>query len=356
MKQIILLYPTENDPQTIILYEEILNKGGKAHLEPFKIPDKKDGSSISFDGKNLKIGSNLYDNIGAVYLRNVAVDTPTNIPGYTNAFEHAVWRAKFIKENYKVSAISGILSVLQSKGVLIANPIDTYFHHNTKANFFIDLANRKYSVPNTFATNDMAYVSDSYEKRRLIMKSMSGVGATRIVKKEHLERARDLSECPALFQDKIEGYTARVHTVGNKAVLTLKILADDIDSRSDTAGFEVMELDKKAEKQIVEINKKIGLHFSAWDAIIDNNGDAFLLDCNSGPYIGWIGNYYMRLVQSELAKYLIAYADSGSIEIAENSVNYAKPNVNTFKKIDKSILPIVHDIVHNRKKEQRHRH
>jgi hypothetical protein len=179
------------------------------------------------------------------------------------------------------------------------------------------------------------------------MKSPCGVGATRKIDERHLNRKTGLRLSPALIQKRVNGSTVRVHTIGNKVILSLKIFAKDVDSRSDTAGFEVVKLRPEHEHAIIEANNLIGIHFSAWDIIIDEKDRLHLLDCNIGPYIFWIGSYFTRLFKAEAARYLVAYAETGSLEKADAAASPADSMIGGIHKTDKNAEPYVRHILHD---------
>lgn len=346
MNKILILTPDMNDPQATILYEEVLSKGGHPILQPFNLKD------INFSiGKNQLMDESM-ENVRAVFIRGISTDLPLAHPPYTNEMEASLWRARYMKENYKINLVSSWLRALELRGVLIVNPLRTYLHHNTKTQFFQYLSMNNISVPKTFATNDLKYLRKTDEE--LVSKCAGGVGATMLVPKKITDIS--LKKSPPLFQEQVTGDTVRVHTVGEKVILSLKIISKGIDSRSDTRGFEVIELSQAQENEIIKANKLIGLHFSAWDVIAEQNDKIYLLDCNPGPYIYWIGGYFTRLVKSEMAKYLVAFADSGSIEKAEDATSKPNPIVTGIKKIPEEVHHYFDDSFENWKKDLGIRH
>ncbi len=75
------------------------------------------------------------------------------------------------------------------KGALIINKLKSYLNHNTKVNFNLMLAKNGINVPITFGTNDIEMLKKKIsEFESLIVKSPSGVGATRRVSPDFLLR------------------------------------------------------------------------------------------------------------------------------------------------------------------------
>ena len=347
-----IFYPRDNDPQSVILYEELYKLGSHPLMIPFKLEHGEKSCVLEISQDNLIINENLND-VKAVYIRGLSTKTPLSAPPFLNEYELRAWQSKYIKDNIRISIVNSILNHLELKDALIINKIKSYLHHNTKVNFNLMLAKNGINVPITFGTNDIEMLKKKIsEFESLIVKSPSGVGATRRVSPDFLLRnPLSLKMTPALFQEEIKSKTLRIHTVGSKAVLTLEIMAEDIDSRSDTGGFKVVELSKEQEKQVTKANKLLGWHFSAWDAIIDKNNKIYLLDGNPGPYIYWIGDQMTRLVMKELAKYMSVFSQTGNFKKADNAVNY--PNVihNQVLKFDENAFTYIENTINSWKIE-----
>lgn len=353
---ILILYPVENDAQATILYEEVMNKGGYPLFLPFNLTKNAKYLDIAISKNKLYVNEEL-DSIKAVFIRGVSIDLPLAAPPYLSELELQIWKSRYIKENQKINSINQIIKILEGRGVLIANSIRTYFHHNTKVQLASYLRSQKLPMPRTFGTNSANDLNKKIKsKREYVMKSACGVGATRLLTEDHLNKHDELRYCPMLGQERIEGETIRVHTIGNKAVLSLRIFATDVDSRTDTAGFEVIELIKKHEEAIIKANEKLGLVFSAWDVIVDKKGRLYLLDCNPGPYIYWIGAYFTRLFMAEVAKYLVTYVKTGSIDEAELSTRRVEASIGQIHNIEAHLLPHIGDMLHEWKKTLGLRH
>ncbi len=136
---------------------------------------------------------------------------------------------------------------------------------------------------------------------------------------EELDR---LKHCPVMFQEQIFGETLRVHIVGDKVVLALKIITTGrVDSRTATTGAELFKMPDSEAEKIVKANRFLGLHYAAWDIIFTIDGRFVYLDCNPGPCIMWIGVEFRRFVFEQMGKYMVAYALTGSIERAAEKVS-----------------------------------
>jgi glutathione synthase/RimK-type ligase-like ATP-grasp enzyme len=183
------------------------------------------------------------------------------------------------------------------------------------------------SFPSTLTTNDPARAAAFVkEMREVVVKPGIGVGSTRRLRDDQLQRTEDIALCPVTMQEFVKGYTYRVHVVGDTVVLTLKILNDQVDSRTMTKGFEYATLPEASQKALVRANRLLGIHFAAWDVLIGDDGRAVCLDCNPGPYLMWIGPAFVRAVYGQLARYLIGYARTHSVAEASARVAPCVPS------------------------------
>jgi hypothetical protein len=287
----LIIAPNNNDPQSVTLYEELVTRGKHPCILPFRNEEKEIVHKIIFSNDELIYGEDI-SNVKAVYIRCLNTSVPPSIPPLLNQMEFCSWQAKFLKEELKQKVFSSLINLLEKRGALIINPPSSYFHHNTKGQFFSNLESAGLPVPPSFATNDIEFLEKYSAKfASLIIKAGYGVGGTRRLQQDIPVDKDELIYCPAVFQNEVKGSTIRVHTVGNKVILALRILSEDIDSRTDSKGFEVVQLSPEHEEMINRANKFLHLQFSAWDVIIDQKGNLYLLDCNPGPYIWWIGPY-----------------------------------------------------------------
>lgn len=339
--KVLILYPHRGDTQSLMLYEELLKLGMEVLYLPFRCDDEETCSrGFCFDNGEIRyLGHDLRD-LKAVFIRALAFSVPANLPAYLSRSEQAIWRAKYIQENIRFSSLFSMLNILKHRGVLIINHPRAYFQHNSKAQFFSLLRNKGFSVPELISTNDHQSARSFCKETTCVSKSAYGVGATRAVNEESLFPGCGLNKTPALFQKKVNGDTIRIHTVGSRAVLSLKIHSEGVDSRSDTAGFSVIELPAEIEHEIGTVNNMYESYYSAWDVMMDEKGRFHLLDFNPGPYIGWTGVYFTRFVMSALARFIRIYNDGKSIQ--QNSASMKIPDPE-FTNVWVNCQSLVHD-------------
>ena len=207
------------------------------------------------------------------------------------------------------------------------NPLTSaYIDHNSKGQFYEKLRGWGFDTPATLTSNDPDAVREFLRVHgEVVFKPAIGIGSTRLLSPNDLTRLDELRGCPVLMQERIRGHVVRVHIVGDSVVLSLRIRAEHIDSRTATEGFDFWQLPPEEEKKLVKVNRRLGLHYSAWDIMVTDGGRHTYLDCNPGPFILWIGEEFVDGVLVQLARYLIAYGRDGTIEAAASAVSPWRP-------------------------------
>jgi hypothetical protein len=259
-----------------------------------------------------------FGDIRAVHIRCTAPRTLPVLPPLLNEASHAEYRVAYLQEQAMNAATYGFFEHLHLTGRLVINRLTgAYVDHNSKAQFYEKLRASGFRVPRSLSTScpdAAAAFLDAVGEA--VVKPAIGVGSTRSVTVEDRARLDELLMCPALFQHRVPGSTIRIHIVGDRVVLPLRILADGVDSRTATRGFEAVTLDPAEEAAIVRANRSLGLHYAAWDAILGDDGTLTYLDCNPGPFVMWLPPEHRRTVFGSLAQYLIDFARTGVLEQA----------------------------------------
>jgi len=263
-------------------------------------------------------GTADFTDIRAIHIRCTAPRTLPVLPPVLNDASYADYRHGYIQEQALNAATYGFFEHLHLTGRLVINRLTSaYVDHNSKAQFYGKLRAAGFSVPRTLSTSDPDEAARFLDEvGDAVVKPAIGVGSTRGVTIEDRARLDELLLCPALFQHRVPGSTIRIHIVGDRVVLPLRILADGIDSRTATRGFESVTLDPEEEAAIVRANRSLGLHYAAWDAILGEDGRLTYLDCNPGPFVMWLPPEHRRTVFGALARYLVTFARTGLLEEA----------------------------------------
>ncbi|MBF0382559.1 MAG: ATP-grasp domain-containing protein [Magnetococcales bacterium] len=324
----IALFGNRNSVQVAAVRDAVLAEGGEPILCDIQLGGSGQTTVSMGEGQAMWNGINFAD-IEAIFIRCTAPNTLPTLPPMLNAVSHTQWRLQFMKEQFYQSSIFSFFNYLAQQGKLVINPLTGgYIDHDSKAQFYEKLRAKGFQVPRTLTTNEPDRARLFLEQHSdVVVKPAIGVGSTRVVTKSDRERLKELSISPVLMQEQIQGQTLRVHIVGNRVVLALRILGNDgVDSRTGEQIFEYVKLPDEEEKKIVQANRYLGLHFAAWDIIESPSGEYFYLDCNPGPYVMWIGPDFVKAVFKQLAKYLITFAKTKSLEESASVIEPCCPN------------------------------
>jgi len=255
-----------------------------------------------------------FADIKAMHVRCVTPRTLPTLPPVLNPVTHCDYRLQFLKEQAYQAATYAFFEHQAARGKLVVNPLTSaYIDHNSKAQLYHKLRAAGFHAPLSLSTNDPNEAAKFLDTvGEAVIKPAIGVGSTRLVGARERSRLDELVHCPTLFQQRIPGDTIRIHIVGDSMVLALRIIAEGVDSRTGTKSFEAIKLPEPECAAIVRANRFLGLHYAAWDAILDTDGRLCYLDCNPGPYVGWLPEANRRFIFTQLARYLITFAECGT--------------------------------------------
>ncbi|MEI8394086.1 MAG: ATP-grasp domain-containing protein [Rhodospirillaceae bacterium] len=265
---------------------------------------------FSLEGDGARWGGVDFTDIRAMHIRCTAPRTLPTLPPVLNALSHAEYRTSFLREQLFNAATIAFFEHQAARGKLVVNRLTTaYVDHNSKSQFYEKLRDAGFSVPRSLTTDDPESARRFLDEvDDAVIKPMIGIGSTRAVGPGDRARLEELRTCPALFQERIKGPTLRIHVVGDRMVLALRIIGEGIDSRTDAKDFIETDLAPDEAAAIVRANRFLGLHYAAWDAIEGPDGRLCYLDCNPGPFVMWLPEAARRTVFGALARYLVEFA------------------------------------------------
>ncbi len=320
MKTTIAVMGLKTDKQSLAFAECVTARGGEPRILEMRLG--RGGCEQSTIGPHtLSWNGEDCTDIASYYLRATAPNTWPSLPPVLNQVTLSEFRTLYLREQEFQAFSYSFFSVLSARGKLVVNRPEKYVDHNSKAQFYERLRSAGYHVPETLTTNDPERFAGYVKKHgKVVVKPGIGVGSTRLLREDQLERTHEIALGPVMMQQFVPGYTMRIHVVGETVVLALKILSDQIDSRTAPEGFEYATLPPEAEKEVVGATKHLGLHFAAWDIILTEDGHAMLLDCNPGPFLMWIGEAFVQAVYLQLAGFLLSFAREGSMDKARAQV------------------------------------
>lgn len=317
----IALFANRNSEQLEALRARLVEMDADPRVFDIQLTGKS-ASRISIGQDGVAWDGVDFDEISTVHIRCTAPNTLPLLPPVLNAASYTELRGEYLREQECTAATYSFFEQLHNLGKLVINPLTSaYLDHNAKGQLYTKLRANGYPAPRSLITNNPDHAHAFLERvGEAVVKPAIGVGSTRLVSDEDKRRLDEFVYCPVLVQERFRGHTIRVHIVGDTVVLALKIITDDeIDSRTQTQSFEYLRLPEEVEASLVRANRMLGLHFSAWD-IIGAGGSYYFLDCNPGPFIMWIGPEFVKVVLSELGRYMISFAHTGSIEEASATV------------------------------------
>ncbi len=320
MQSEITVFGKPDDKQALAFQSAVQAQGAAVTLLPMQLAGPEQPRVCADPENPVWAGHSLADT-KAVYIRGMARNTLPTIPPVLNQTSLCEWRTGFVREQEYQAFVYGFFDCLRQRSTMVVNMPETYTHHDTKAQFYERLRRAGCPVPQTLSTNVPGQASRFVKEHgRAVLKPSIGVGSTRIMHDTDLERLDEVRMCPVMLQEFIDGPTLRVHMVGGSVVLALEIEAEGIDSRTGHQTFTYTRISEEAEKALATAMKILGLHFAAWDVIRAPDGRYYLLDCNPGAYLMWIGEKYVRVVFDELARYMLTFANTGSMDEARKAV------------------------------------
>lgn len=200
-----------------------------------------------------------------------------------------------------------LFDVLPGKVVNRRRPM---MSNNSKPYQSILIKRAGFDVPATFITSDPGkLLNNPISKKPMIFKSMSSTRS--IVKTADLnnfEKLKTLYHLPTQFQEKIEGYCARVHVIGETAIAT-RIHSGATDYRyaalENTGSIlSEMPLNCDLEKKCINLAKSLELNFCGIDLMISNE-KTVCLEVNPCPGYTYYQKATDQPISDALADYLI---------------------------------------------------
>lgn len=322
MTERIALFANHDSAQLAEIAQAVRDQGG----EPLCFDMRMGGDTlpaVTLDGDRAEWGGVDFADIRAMHIRCTAPRTLPTLPPLLNDASDAEYRLQFIKEQSFNAATYAFFEHQDLRGKLVVNRLTSaYVDHNSKGQLYEKLRAAGFTAPRSLSTNDPAVAKRFIEEvGEAVMKPAVGVGSTRLVGDDDLARLDELRLCPTLFQQRIVGPTIRIHVVGGHMLLALEIdSGGTIDSRTGAKSFEPIDLPESEARAVADATRFLGLHYAAWDGILDADGRLSLLDCNPGPFVMWLPDHNRRAVFGALARYLITYSSTGSLDAAESAV------------------------------------
>lgn len=317
----IALFANRDSLQITAIAQAVMAVGGQPVILDLRLggaPGDSSQPTVSLSPANGHWNRVDFSDIRAIHLRGTTPRTLPTFPPVLNAATEADYRHRFLVEQEFQATTYDFFEHQARLGKLVVNRLTTaYIDHNSKSQFYEKLRQAGFTVPASLSTNCPQAAGDFFASvDQAVMKPAIGVGSTRIVTADDRARLEELALCPTLFQERIIGTTIRIHVVGETMVKAVRLINDNIDSRTETKDFAETTLPEAEAVNVVRATRFLGLHYAAWDGILAADGRLYLLDCNPGPYVMWLPEAYRQPVFTALARYLVTFAREGSLEAA----------------------------------------
>lgn len=170
-------------------------------------------------------------------------------------------------------------------------------------------------VPETIITNNPDKVLEFKKQwQRVIYKSVSGVRSiVKELQEQDIPRLQQIRHCPTQFQQYVEGYDVRVHTIGNKAFATRADtnVADYRYSPRQEGGethLTAYDLSPALEERCIKLAQGLGLDFAGIDLKIAPDGRVYCFEVNPCPAYSYYEVNTGQPIAEAVADYLMARA------------------------------------------------
>ena len=141
-------------------------------------------------------------------------------------------------------------------------------------------------IPRTIVTNDKLALEDFYfsNNKSIIYKPVRGGAFTQKFEEKDLLRTDSLINCPAQFQEFVDGVDIRVYAFNTGEIYAGEIIARNVDFREDeNAVIKTVKLPKKVQKDCLKVLKLLGLKYSGIDIRLNKQGEYVFIEANPAP-------------------------------------------------------------------------
>lgn len=262
-----------------------------------------EGGGVTLDGVDVR-------EVDAVYVKSQHLAVP--LFDVESMKQRAVksWPARWVAERERHAALTSALRAWELSGTRFVNPVSRFEVHLLKPLQSVQLAAAGVRVPASLTTNSPQAVRAFAERHRdVIYKTPAGGALVRRLRAADLteERLATLATAPVSFQQRIEGDELRVTLLDGECVGAWKLPARGVvDAR------EVLEKAKKlhacppeVERVCARAAKALGLVFTSVDVRVDDEGRAWVLECNPTPSIAFYEKPRTSVVLKRLAAFLV---------------------------------------------------
>jgi len=196
----------------------------------------------------------------------------------------------------------------------VVNRLGAMASNNSKPHQLQQIQSLGFSVPETLITNDPVAAQDFWERHStVIYKSVSAI-RSRVarLRREHVERFKDISFCPTQFQQWISGTDHRVHVVGEEVFASEVLCRADDYRYPDHHPVEIGAccLPEEIENQSRRLARALQLPVAGIDLRRTPDGEWFCFEVNPTPAFA----YYEEATGQPIANAIARLLASGSLD------------------------------------------
>ncbi|MGB0848131.1 MAG: ATP-grasp domain-containing protein [Thiolinea sp.] len=271
------------------------------------------GNQVSWKGHDISP-----DKIDAVLVCAHAPDYPQQQVFEQNAEQSlnwAEWFQNFGLQRDRSDTLLGLLLAYERAGVKLFNPPSGSLTSRRKPYQISVLQSMQCQMPATLVSNDpetaTAFIQANGD---CIVKPAAG-GSLTLSANELLTTGRldNLSQAPAIIQQRIYGDDLRVIVVGDKVVsaVAIDVPENTIDFRGDSqyqtgrVSYRAVELPTQVEQQCINAVSALGLKYSGIDIKHTEDDQYYFLECNSSPIYLDVENKMQHKITEHLCRALM---------------------------------------------------
>lgn len=160
-------------------------------------------------------------------------------------------------------------------------------------------------IPETLITNDARQVAKLFNNKRVVYKTLNSfftakeaIFTNEISLSDVISHQTEISMAPGIFQQYVEkDHELRVTVIGEKMFIarinSQEEQASQIDWRRcpNPRLYQIGQLTENSREKLLNLHKRLGLVYAAYDFIVDQEGHEVFLECNpSGQWL-WLENF-----------------------------------------------------------------
>ncbi len=170
-----------------------------------------------------------------------------------------------------------------------------------------------FRIPETLITSDPAAVLEfRAHHARIVYKSMSGVrSVVKVFTDLDAQRLDRIHWCPVQFQELVDGFDVRVHTIGG-SVFAARVTSWATDYRygersgAPPAAVEPYRIDDSLADRCLRLTRDLGLELAGIDLRITPDGEAVCFEVNPSPAFSYYEQQTGLPIAAAIARHLTA--------------------------------------------------